>query len=261
MRARTPWWDHCSPTLIDISTPQWIMDLLVKPKGYEKRRLGNVIFLREPHLHLICVSIWVDMKIVHSCIPSTSLFCIPDKKWTGLASRIHSLYSCNGSTLGRAYIWLNTQSPSWVHKKFLNKEFCLFILYWTSQTIWSAMGMEFWKLLNLGGGNMWWGAQTFPSPPLFGISLLSESIWLDQFFTCRKLVVKKIFLWARLWFSRLSLTGWIGLSNSGAHISHMPGSCFPLVLLLLKQILLFLFDWILCVAFIWFRTQVGDRMV
>lgn len=54
-----------------------------------------------------------------------------------------------------------------------------------------------------------------PSPLLSSGSTYLEGKWLVDLPLVGSLLVKEIFLWARLWFSRLSLKGWIGLLNSG----------------------------------------------
>lgn len=121
--------------------------------------------------------------------------------------------------------------------------------------------MELWKVLNLGARTMLLISSTLPlSSSLWDQPTWRVYSWIDSPLV-GSLVVKKIFLWAKLWFSRLSLMRWIGLPNSGAHTSHMPKSCLPLVLLLLKLILLFLSTWSFMYLSFWFRTQVGDRVV
>lgn len=118
--------------------------------------------------------------------------------------------------------------------------------------------MKLWKLVNLWERTIYGQFNSFP----LLLSLVSTCVWKGYGWVSPTLVgsltVNKLFLWARLWFSRLALTRWADLPHSGACISHMSKSCFPIVLLVLKLTILFPVAWLFCVSLTWFRGQVAD---
>ena len=120
---------------------------------------------------------------------------------------------------------------------------------------------QLWKLVNLWERTIYGQFNSFP----LLLSLVSTCVWKGYGWVSSALVgslmVNKLFLWARLWSSRLALTRWADLPHSGACISHMSKSCFPIVLLVLKLIILFPVAWLFCVSLTWFRAQVADRGV